>query len=185
MIGTILLVILILVLIGALPNWGYSSGWGYGPSGIVGVLLIILDHRFADRAPLKTSNLALCFGLGFVIATAIGRRNMSKLHDDMTSRADRILDASRKAAALETEQQQGMTDVMNKLDEAYKILDQMLSDNAASGSSTGGGSGATTANASNAAVANAAAPQPQSPDQPLQSPNQQQQQPAKAQGWKP
>jgi hypothetical protein len=117
---------------------------------------------------------------------------MSKLHDDMTSRADRILDASRKAAALETEQQQGMTDVMNKLDEAYKILDQMLSDNAASGSSTGGGSGATTANAanaatatSNAAAANAAAPQPQSPDQPLQSPNQQQQQPAKAQGWKP
>jgi hypothetical protein len=109
---------------------------------------------------------------------------MSKLHDDMTSRADRILDASRKAAALETEQQQGMTDVMNKLDEAYKILDQMLSDNAASGSSTGGGSGATTAT-SNAAVANAAAPQPQSPDQPLQSPNQQQQQPAKAQGWKP
>jgi hypothetical protein len=120
---------------------------------------------------------------------------MSKLHDDMTSRADRILDASRKAAALETEQQQGMTDVMNKLDEAYKILDQMLSDNAASGSSTGGGSGATTATSnaaaattatSNAAAANAAAPQPQSPDQPLQSPNhQQQQQPAKAQGWKP
>jgi hypothetical protein len=107
---------------------------------------------------------------------------MSKLHDDMTSRADRILDASRKAAALETEQQQGMTDVMNKLDEAYKILDQMLSDNAASGSSTGGGSGATTAT-SNAAAANAAAPQP--PAQPLQSSNQQQQQPAKAQGWKP
>jgi hypothetical protein len=84
---------------------------------------------------------------------------MSKLHDDMTSRADRILDASRKAAALETEQQQGMTDVMNKLDEAYKILDQMLSDNAASGSSTGGGSGATTAT-SNAATLQQTLPLP-------------------------
>lgn len=42
MLGTILLVILILMLIGAVPRWGYSSGWGYGPSGIVGVLLIVL-----------------------------------------------------------------------------------------------------------------------------------------------
>jgi hypothetical protein len=39
---TILIIVLVLLLIGALPNWGYSSGWGYGPSGIVGVLLIIL-----------------------------------------------------------------------------------------------------------------------------------------------
>ena len=31
-----------LALIGALPNWGYSRGWGYGPSGILGVVLIIL-----------------------------------------------------------------------------------------------------------------------------------------------
>lgn len=42
MLGTILLVILILILLGAVPNWGYSRGWGYGPSGIVGVLLIIV-----------------------------------------------------------------------------------------------------------------------------------------------
>lgn len=42
MLGTILLIILILILIGAVPNWGYSRGWGYGPSGIVGVLLIIV-----------------------------------------------------------------------------------------------------------------------------------------------
>jgi hypothetical protein len=118
---------------------------------------------------------------------------MSKLHDDLTSRADKLLDSAKKAAALETEQQQGLTDVMNKLDEAYKILDQMLSDNAASGSSTGGGSGAQTANAaiSNAADAStnaaavAVAPQPQAPDQPLQEPNQTREQPAKAQGWKP
>jgi hypothetical protein len=40
--GTILLVVLILILIGALPTWGYSSGWGYGPSGILGVIVIIL-----------------------------------------------------------------------------------------------------------------------------------------------
>ncbi len=39
---TILIIILILVLVGALPTWGYSRGWGYGPSGIVGVILIIL-----------------------------------------------------------------------------------------------------------------------------------------------
>lgn len=41
-IGTILLVILILLLIGAVPTWPYSSAWGYGPSGIVGVLLIVV-----------------------------------------------------------------------------------------------------------------------------------------------
>lgn len=41
-IGTILLIILILALVGALPTWGYSSGWGYGPSGIAGVIVIIV-----------------------------------------------------------------------------------------------------------------------------------------------
>jgi hypothetical protein len=40
--GTILIIILILVLIGAIPSWPYSSGWGYGPSGLVGVVLIIV-----------------------------------------------------------------------------------------------------------------------------------------------
>jgi hypothetical protein len=39
---TILIVILILILIGAIPSWPYSRGWGYGPSGIVGLLLVIL-----------------------------------------------------------------------------------------------------------------------------------------------
>ena len=42
MLGTILLIILILILIGALPTWPYSSGWGYYPSGGVGLILIIL-----------------------------------------------------------------------------------------------------------------------------------------------
>ena len=39
---TILLVILVLLLLGALPTWPYSSGWGYGPSGIVGTILIVV-----------------------------------------------------------------------------------------------------------------------------------------------
>ena len=42
MLGTILLIILILILIGALPTWPYSSGWGYYPSGGVGLILIIV-----------------------------------------------------------------------------------------------------------------------------------------------
>jgi len=41
-IGTILLIVLVLVLIGALPSWPYSSGWGYYPSGIVGLVVVIL-----------------------------------------------------------------------------------------------------------------------------------------------
>jgi hypothetical protein len=41
MLGTILLVVLILLLIGGLPTWGYHS-LGYGPSGIVGVLVVVL-----------------------------------------------------------------------------------------------------------------------------------------------
>ena len=40
--GTILLIILVLLLIGALPAWPYSSGWGYGPSGIAGVVVLVL-----------------------------------------------------------------------------------------------------------------------------------------------
>jgi hypothetical protein len=41
-VGTILIILLILLLIGALPRWGYSSGWGYGPSGILGIILIVV-----------------------------------------------------------------------------------------------------------------------------------------------
>jgi Protein of unknown function (DUF3309) len=40
--GTILLIILILLLIGALPTWPYSSGWGYYPSGGLGLVLIVI-----------------------------------------------------------------------------------------------------------------------------------------------
>jgi hypothetical protein len=41
-ISTILLIILVLLLIGALPTWPYSSGWGYYPSGGLGLVLIVL-----------------------------------------------------------------------------------------------------------------------------------------------
>jgi hypothetical protein len=40
--GTILLIILILILIGALPTWPYSTGWGYYPSGGLGLVVVIL-----------------------------------------------------------------------------------------------------------------------------------------------
>jgi hypothetical protein len=42
MLGTILVVILILMLLGALPNWQHSSSWGYGPSGGIGLIVLIL-----------------------------------------------------------------------------------------------------------------------------------------------
>jgi hypothetical protein len=40
--GTILLIVLVLILIGVIPTWPHSRAWGYGPSGIVGVILVIL-----------------------------------------------------------------------------------------------------------------------------------------------
>jgi hypothetical protein len=42
MLGSILVVLLILVLLGALPTWPYSRGWGYYPSGGLGLVLVIL-----------------------------------------------------------------------------------------------------------------------------------------------
>jgi len=41
-IGTILLILLILILIGVVPAWPHSRGWGYGPSGVLGVILVIV-----------------------------------------------------------------------------------------------------------------------------------------------
>ncbi|BAL24314.1 DUF3309 family protein [Azoarcus sp. KH32C] len=40
--GTILLIVLVLLLIGAIPTWPHSRGWGYGPSGGLGLLVVIL-----------------------------------------------------------------------------------------------------------------------------------------------
>lgn len=40
--STLLLILLVLILIGSIPAWPYSTGWGYGPSGFIGLLLIVL-----------------------------------------------------------------------------------------------------------------------------------------------
>uniref|UniRef100_Q47ED5 Conserved hypothetical transmembrane protein n=1 Tax=Dechloromonas aromatica (strain RCB) TaxID=159087 RepID=Q47ED5_DECAR len=40
--GTILLIVLVLLLIGAIPSWPHSRGWGYGPSGGIGLVVVIL-----------------------------------------------------------------------------------------------------------------------------------------------
>ena len=42
MLGTILIIILILALVGALPRWGHSRNWGYAPSGGLGLVVLIL-----------------------------------------------------------------------------------------------------------------------------------------------
>jgi hypothetical protein len=41
-IGTILLIVLVLILLGVLPVWPHARSWGYGPSGLVGVIVVIL-----------------------------------------------------------------------------------------------------------------------------------------------
>ncbi|ESW63521.1 hypothetical protein X769_22905 [Mesorhizobium sp. LSJC268A00] len=41
-VSTILIIVLILILIGAVPAWPHSRSWGYGPSGIVGIVLVVL-----------------------------------------------------------------------------------------------------------------------------------------------
>jgi hypothetical protein len=41
-IGTILLIVLILLLLGAVPTWPHSRNWGYGPSGLLGLVVVIL-----------------------------------------------------------------------------------------------------------------------------------------------
>lgn len=45
-IGTVLLVVLLLMLVGVLPVWRHASGWGYGPSGIVGAVLLVIVVLF-------------------------------------------------------------------------------------------------------------------------------------------
>lgn len=42
MLGTIILVVVVLMLVGALPTWGHSRNWGYGPSGGLGLVLLVL-----------------------------------------------------------------------------------------------------------------------------------------------
>lgn len=42
MLTTVLIIVLVLLLIGAFPSWGHSANWGHGPSGIIGVVLVIV-----------------------------------------------------------------------------------------------------------------------------------------------
>ncbi len=46
MLGTILIVLLILMLLGALPSWGHSRNWGYGPSGGLGLVVLVVVALF-------------------------------------------------------------------------------------------------------------------------------------------
>ena len=41
-IGTILLIIVVLLLVGAIPTWPHSRGWGYAPSGVLGLIVVVL-----------------------------------------------------------------------------------------------------------------------------------------------
>lgn len=51
--STILLIVLVLLLLGAFPRWPHSRNWGYGPSGVLGLLLVIvLIMAMVERAPL-------------------------------------------------------------------------------------------------------------------------------------
>ncbi|MDP3560822.1 MAG: DUF3309 family protein [Legionellaceae bacterium] len=53
MLGTVLLIVLILILIGGLPTWGYSRNWGYRPTGIIALVLVIyLILILIGRVPL-------------------------------------------------------------------------------------------------------------------------------------
>ncbi|MBW0170828.1 MAG: DUF3309 family protein [Hydrogenophaga sp.] len=40
--GTILLIVLVLILLGVVPTWPHSKGWGYGPSGVLGIVLVVV-----------------------------------------------------------------------------------------------------------------------------------------------
>ncbi len=42
MLSTVLLVLLVLLLLGAIPSWPYSRNWGYGPSGVLSILLVVV-----------------------------------------------------------------------------------------------------------------------------------------------
>ena len=42
MLSTVLLIVLVLLLVGAMLSWRYSRGWGYGPSGLLGVILVVV-----------------------------------------------------------------------------------------------------------------------------------------------
>ena len=78
MLGTILIIVLILLLIGALPRWGHSANCGYGPSGILGVILVVIVILLLLGRPTPGSLSALLVGLvagliqaGFTVIVAV------------------------------------------------------------------------------------------------------------------
>ena len=67
--GTILIIILILVLIGAIPTWGHSRAWGYGPSGIVGlILIIVIILALLGRLSIGGKRQSPCLRVGGILA---------------------------------------------------------------------------------------------------------------------
>ena len=45
-VGTILIIVLVLMLLGVFPAWGHSRSWGYGPSGVIGLVLVVIVIMF-------------------------------------------------------------------------------------------------------------------------------------------
>jgi len=64
-IGTIILIILVLALVGVLPTWGHSSSWGYGPSGGIGLIVVCAPHscdQVVARLRESGETAAVCVG---------------------------------------------------------------------------------------------------------------------------
>ena len=84
--GTILLIVLVLLLVGALPTWPHSRSWGYGPTGGLGLVLIIvlvlLGRFFESRARGRTSDaVKKLIGLGASVAVETGAGFGAKISD--------------------------------------------------------------------------------------------------------
>ncbi len=70
MLSTVLLVVLILLLVGAIPSWPHSRGWGYGPSGILGIVACRRADPRADRPRLNRRDHAQAAIVSFTAATS-------------------------------------------------------------------------------------------------------------------
>ena len=91
-IETLLFLVLIVLLVGAIPNWNYSRGWGYGPSAVLGVLLVgFLIWAFATERPLFRSGSGSSIGADIKDAVNDGARETKELGRDV---ADSVKDAT-------------------------------------------------------------------------------------------
>ena len=108
MLGTILIILLVLVLVGALPTWGHSRNWGYAPSGLLGTILVIDDEEIM-REVLET------------LLTAEGYRV------DLAKTGEEGLEAGAAAgAAAASEGARAFSD-----EEAWDVLEDIPNDSAA------------------------------------------------------